>query len=95
MVNGFLYFLIINAWSLAQPKVFQQLATEVSSCKPDIINVCETCFKSKHSAATFVLDAYKYFRNDRTRRRESGVGAYIKNSFDASFIMPKFISLVH
>jgi len=47
--------MVLNAHSLVKNNAFQSFVAEVLSVQPDLICICETWFKSKHSDTLFAI----------------------------------------
>ena len=73
-----LSFMVLNAHSLVKNNAFQSLTAEVVSVQPDLICICETWFKAKHSESLFAMDGYTCHRLDRKGKGGGGVCVYVK-----------------
>jgi len=74
-----LSLIVLNAHSIVKRNVFHMLTAEVLSMQPNLICICETWFKDKHSEKLFTIDGYTCHRRDRKGKAAGGVCMYIRN----------------
>ena len=53
-----LSFMVLSAHSIVKNNAFQSLTSEAVSVQPDLICICETFFKAKHTDALFAISGY-------------------------------------
>jgi len=71
---------MINARSLKKNNCVQLLSAELSSADVDVAAVTETWLNNSITAAYTAIPGYSFFRQDRIRRKDGGVGVYCRSS---------------
>ena len=76
-------YYLLNSTSIAKNDTFDQIKVDIASLNVDVLLLCETWLKQRHSDSMFAIDEYRIFRLDRRRRVGGGLCVYVSNTYDS------------
>lgn len=79
--------MLINPTSLAKLGAIESLAANILNVYPDVVVICESCFKPSMPDFIFVINNYKLYRKDRAIRKGGGVAIYVSCLINCHVVM--------
>ena len=72
---------------------FDQIKAVIARLSVDVLLLCETWLKQRHSDGIFAIDDFGMFRLERRRRVGGGVCVYVSNAYESCLY--NLIAAVH